>query len=114
VFLVARTALPTIGRLLLGFALFLSACSDQYTVFHSQTGLPILLIKRAYTYRGCIETMRAEAARLGVTFRYIHVKGSWSGQTLLWPFDPGYACEAVIGPERPLSGAYADRFPLPM
>lgn len=113
-FPVARTVPPTIVRLLLGFVLFLSACSDQYTVFHSQTGLPILLVKRAYTYGGCIETMRAEAARLGVAFRYVHVKGSWSGQTLLWPFDPGYACEAAIGPERPSSGAYADSSTLPM
>jgi hypothetical protein len=86
--------------------LFLSACAEDYTVFHSQTGQPILLMRRGFTFDGCLQTVRNEGARLGVTFRYIHVKGSLFGRSLLWPFEKGYACEAAIGPERFPTGAY--------
>lgn len=75
-------------------------------MFHSVTGLPILVIRRAATSAGCFETMKEEAARLGVTFRYVHVKGSFFGDLLLWPFEKGYSCEAAIGPERSLRGVY--------
>lgn len=50
--------------------------------------------------------MREEAGRLGVTFRYVHIRGSVLGRSLLWPFEPGYACEAAIGPEQPPVGSY--------
>ncbi len=86
--------------------LILASCADPYTVFDSRTGEPILLIRRASSYEECLDTMRAESERLGVTFRYVHVKGSLAGQSLLWPFERGYACEAAIGPDRPPSGAY--------
>lgn len=86
--------------------LLLSACAEDYTVFHSQTGLPILLTRRGVTFEDCLQAVREEGARLGVTFRYIHVKGSLFGQSLLWPFEKGYACEAAIGPQRVPTGAY--------
>ncbi|MDH4097005.1 MAG: hypothetical protein OEY21_01100 [Nitrospira sp.] len=44
--------------------------------------------------------------RLGVTFRYVHVRGNFAGRSLLWPLNPGYACEAAIGPEQLPIGAY--------
>ena len=44
--------------------------------------------------------------RLGVTLRYIHVRGNVEGRSLLWPLDPGYACEAAIGQEHQPIGAY--------
>ncbi len=86
----------------------LAGCADSFTVFHSRTGDPILLGRRAYSYEGCLSTMREEADRLGVTFRYVHVRGSLPGRSLLWPFEPGYACEAAIGPELPPNGIYPD------
>jgi len=98
--------------LLLIMILLLAGCAEPYTVFHSQTGEPIILGRRSYTYEGCLSTMREEGARLGVTFRTIQVKGSWEGRSLLWPFEPGYACEAAIGPERLPNGIYLNVPPL--
>lgn len=43
---------------------------------------------------------------MGVTFRYVHVRGSIVGRSLLWPFEPGYICEAAIGPEQHPTGVY--------
>lgn len=91
---------------LLSIFLFTVGCAETYTVFHSQTGEPLYLGRRAYSYEGCIETMRQEAAERGVSFRAVHVRGTWEGRSLLWPFEPGYACEAAIGPERFPSGPY--------
>lgn len=100
-------------RLFLAIVLLtLAGCADPYTVFHSETGDPILIGRRAFSYNGCLETMREEAARLGVTFRTVQVKGSMIGRSLLWPFEPGYACEGAIGPERPPQGAYPNVPPL--
>ena len=84
----------------------LTGCAEPFTVFHSKTGEPILLGRRAFTYDGCLATMREEADRLGVTFRYIHVRGSTVGRSILWPLEPGYACEAAIGQEQPPVGSY--------
>lgn len=100
-------------RVLLAIVLLvLAGCAEPYTVFHSKTGDPILIGRRAFSYNGCIETMQEEAARLGVTFRFVQVKGSTVGRSLLWPFEPGYACEGAIGPERPPHGAYPNVPPL--
>lgn len=98
--------------LLLIATLLLVGCAESFTVFHSETGDPILLGRRAYSYDGCLSTMRDEAERLGVTFRYVHVRGSTFGRSLLWPFEPGYACEAAIGPEQPPTGIYPSVPPL--
>lgn len=92
--------------------LLLGGCAQESTVFHSRTGQPLLVIKRASTGTACFEMMKDEAARLGVTFRYVHVKGSFFGNSLLWPFEKGYSCEAAIGPERSPSGAYPYGSPL--
>jgi len=87
-------------------SILLAGCAESFTVFHSQTGDPILLGRRSYSYDGCLSTMREEADRLGVTFRYVHVRGTTFGRSLLWPFEPGYACEAAIGPEGYPNGIY--------
>lgn len=84
----------------------LNGCADEYIVFHSKTGEPLLLSKRSYTSDGCIGEVREEAARLGLPLRYMHIRGSWAGRSLLWPFEPGYACEAAFGPEQLPSGTY--------
>lgn len=86
--------------------LLLSACATEYDVFHSQTGEPLILSRRAYSKETCLQSIRTEGARLGVTFRYIHVKGSLFGQSLLWPLEGGYACEAGIGSEDKPRGIY--------
>ena len=98
--------------LLLIMILVLAGCAEPYTVFHTQTGQPIVLGRRAYTYEGCLSAMREEAARLGVSLGMIQVKGSWEGRSLLWPFEPGYACEGTIGPQRLPHGVYPNVPPL--
>ena len=92
--------------------LLLAGCAESYTVFHTQTGQPIILGRRAYTHEGCLSTMREEAVRLGVSLGTVQVKGSWEGRSLLWPFEPGYACEGAIGPQRLPRGAYPNVPPL--
>jgi hypothetical protein len=98
--------------LMLIMILFLAGCAEPYTVFHNQTGQPIILGRRAYSYEGCLSTMREEAARLGVSLSTVQVKGSWQGQSLPWPFGPGYYCEGAIGPERLPRGIYPNVPPL--
>lgn len=95
---------------LLPFVLCLlaSGCAEPFTIFHTRTGEEMVLGRRAYSYQGCLSTMQEEAARLGVTFRYVHVRGTTFGRSLLWPFEPGYACEAAIGPEGYPNGIYLD------
>jgi len=86
--------------------LLTSGCADEYIMFHSQSGDPLLVSRRAYSYDGCLARVKDDLARLGVTARYVHVKGSVVGRSLLWPFEPGYACEAAIGAEQGPSGSY--------
>ena len=102
----------TRGFMLIMIILLLAGCAESYTVFHSQTGNPIILGRRAYSYEGCLSKMREEAAQLGVSLTTIQVRGSWEGRYLLWPFEPGYACEAAIGPERLPHGIYPNVPPL--
>jgi hypothetical protein len=84
----------------------MTGCAEEFALFHSSSGNPILIARRAYTSEACAETLKADAARLGVTLRYIHVRGNFAGRSLLWPFEQGYACEAAIGPEQLPTGAY--------
>jgi len=102
----------TRGHLLIIITLLLAGCAEPYTVFDRQTGNQIILGRRAYSYEGCLSVMREEAARLGITFRTIQVRGSWEGRSLLWPFEPGYACEGAIGPGLHPRGAYPNVPPL--
>ena len=84
----------------------MTGCAGEFALFHSGSGDPILIARRAYTSDACAETLKADAARLGVTLRYIHVRGNFVGRSLLWPFERGYACEAAIGPEQLPTGTY--------
>ena len=97
---------------LLLLILFLAGCAESYTVFHNQTGQPIMLGRRAYTYEGCLSILREEAARLGVSVGTVRVRGSWQGRSLLWPFEPGYACEGIVGTQHFPRGAYPNIPPL--
>ncbi len=86
--------------------LLLSGCAEEFMVLHSETGEPLIISRRAYNSGGCLDQLTKDASRMGVSFRHVHVRGSVVGRSLLWPFEPGYACEAAIGPlERP-SGTY--------
>jgi hypothetical protein len=98
--------------LMLIITLLVAGCAEPYTVFHSQTGQPIILGRRAYSYEGCLSTIREETARLGVPLSRVQVRGSWQGRSLLWPFEPGYACEGTIGLERLPQGIYPNVPPL--
>ena len=102
----------TRGLLLIIILVLLAGCAESYTVFHSQTGNPIILGRRAYSYDGCLATMREEAIRLGVSLSRVQVRGSWEGRSLLWPFEPGYACEGTIGTEGLPHGIYPNVPPL--
>lgn len=84
----------------------MTGCAGEFAMFHSGAGSPMLIAHRAYTSEACTEKLQADAARLGVTLRYIHVRGSFFGRSLLWPLERGYACEGAIGPEQPPTGAY--------
>jgi hypothetical protein len=91
--------------ILLSFMIF-GGCAEPFTVFHSQTGEQILFGRRAYSYEDCVSTVREEAKRMGMTVRYVHVRGTVFGRSLLWPFEPGYACEAAAGPAGQPNGIY--------
>jgi len=95
-------------------SILLAGCAESFTVFHSQTGEPIILGRRASSYEDCLSTMREEADRMGVTFRYVHVRGTTFGRSLLWPFEKGYACEAAVGPEGRPNGIYFNQTIPPM
>jgi hypothetical protein len=84
----------------------LTGCAEEFVIFHSASGDPLLISRRAYTSKGCAAKVQEDAERMGVTFRYVHVRGNIVGRSLLWPLYPGYACEAAIGPEQPPTGAY--------
>lgn len=86
--------------------LIMTGCASEYDTFHTQTGEPLILSRRAYSKEACLQQIHEEGANLGVTFRYVHVRGSLFGQSLLWPFEGGYACEAAIGPEEKPKGIY--------
>lgn len=91
---------------LFAMLLVMAGCASEYDVMHTQTGEPLLLARRAYSRESCLQQIHEEGTRLGVTFRYVHVRGSLFGQSLLWPFEGGYACEAAIGPEERPKGIY--------
>jgi len=84
----------------------MTGCASEFVMFHKGSGTPTLIARRAYTSDGCVTKMKEDAMRLGVTFRYIHVRGNFAGRSLLWPFEPGYACEAAIGSEQLPIGTY--------
>lgn len=72
----------------------------------STSSQPLLISRRGHSPDECTDKVKDDAARLGVTLRYIHIRGTTVGRSLLWPFEPGYACEAAIGPEQGPIGTY--------
>jgi hypothetical protein len=102
-----RTTLRLISGLFLLLG-FVTGCANEFVLFHSASGSPILISHRAYTSDGCTKKVKEDAVRLGVTFQYVHIRGNFAGRSLLWPFEPGYACEAAIGPEHFPTGAYTN------
>lgn len=96
---------PVMSALLISLGL-MTGCAEEFALFHSGSGDPILIARRAYTSDACAEAIKADAARLGVTLRYVHVRGNFAGRSLLWPIERGYACEGAIGPQQLPTGAY--------
>jgi hypothetical protein len=82
-----------------------TGCASEFSVF-SSSGEPLLISRRGYTPDECTEKVKDDAVRMGVTLRYVHIRGSAVGRSLLWPFEPGYACEAAIGPPQGPIGIY--------
>ena len=91
-----------------------TGCAEEFVVLHSLSGNPLLISRRDYTSDDCIAKVKEDAVRLGVTFRYVHVRGNFEGRSLLWPLDPGYVCEAAIGQEQRPIGAYPMGKDLPL
>jgi hypothetical protein len=83
-----------------------TGCAEEFIVLHSQTGEPLIIARRSHTFDDCVGKLRQDAARIGGTFRYVHVRGTVAGRSLLWPFEPGYACEGALGPAQRPSGTY--------
>lgn len=96
---------------LLCLLLSLSGCINEYSML-SGSGAPLLISRRGYSAEDCTEKVKDEAARLGLGLRYIHIRGSVVGRSLLWPFQPGYACEAAFGPEQAPIGTYPETPPI--
>lgn len=96
-----------LGRLagILCVLLAITGCASEFSVF-SASGQPLLISRRGYSPSECAEKVKNDAARIGVTLRYIHIRGTTVGRSLLWPFEAGYACEAAIGPEQGPTGPY--------
>lgn len=92
-----------VSAVLLGL---LAGCADEYVVLHSVTGDPLIISRRAFTSDDCVAKVKEDASHRGVPLRFVHVRGTTFGRSLLWPFEPGFACEAAIGPEERPSGAY--------
>ncbi|MBS0151532.1 MAG: hypothetical protein JSR31_11375 [Nitrospira sp.] len=95
---------------LLCLLLGLNGCINEFSVL-SSSGSPLLISRRGYSAQECTEKVKDEAARMGMTLRYIHIRGSVVDRSLLWPFQPGYACEAAFGPEQPPIGTYPTAMP---
>jgi hypothetical protein len=103
-----RISIPWMACLCLMLGL-MTGCAEEFVIFHSASGAPLLISRRAYTAEECIVKVKEDAARLGVTFRHVHIRGDVAGRSLLWPLHPGYACEAAIGAEQPPVGIYPMR-----
>lgn len=101
-----RLFMATRVGLLMVWVLVAAGCADEYIAYHKSTGEPLILTRRAYTKEACLQQIQQDSDELGVTLRYMHVKGSRFGQSLLWPFEPGYYCEAAIGPPDIRRGVY--------
>lgn len=82
-----------------------TGCASEFTVL-STSGEPLLISRRSFTADACAAMVKDDAAQMGVTLRYIHIRGNTVGRSLLWPFEPGYACEGGIGPNQGPIGPY--------
>jgi hypothetical protein len=95
-------------RLLIGMLLISAGvvgCASEFTIVGT-SGEPLLVSRRGFTPGACTAMVKDDAARMGVTLRYVHIRGNAVGRSLLWPFEPGYACEGGIGPEQGPTGIY--------
>lgn len=95
-------------KLLIGMLLVsagVAGCASEFTIVGA-SGEPLLIARRGFTPGACTAMVKDDAARMGVTLRYVHIRGNVVGRSLLWPFEPGYACEGGIGPEQGPTGIY--------
>ncbi len=108
-------ATPTSVRVIIGTLLVLvgtTGCASEFTVV-GNSGTPLLISRRGFTSAECTTLVKDDAARMGLTLRYIHIRGSAVGRSLLWPFEPGYACEGGVGPEQGPTGTYLQTLHIP-
>ena len=82
-----------------------TGCASEFTAVGS-TGEPLLISRRGFTPTECTTLVKEDAADMGVPLRYVHIRGNTVGRSLLWPFEPGYACEGGIGSEQGPTGVY--------
>ena len=99
-----------IGILLVSVGI--AGCASEFTIVGS-SGEPLLISRRGFTPAECTALVKGDAVQMGVTLRYIHIRGNAVGRSLLWPFEPGYACEGGIGPEQGPTGTYLQTLQFP-
>jgi hypothetical protein len=90
----------------------IAGCASEFTVVGA-SGEPLLISRRGFSPAECTALVKGDAAQMGVTLRYIHIRGNTAGRSLLWPFEPGYACEGGVGPEQGPTGTYLQTLYLP-
>lgn len=98
----------TLMRTLIGMLLVSTGvvgCASEFTIVGT-SGEPLLISRRGFTPGACAAMVKDDAARMGLSLRYVHIRGNTVGRSLLWPFEPGYACEGGIGPEQGPIGIY--------
>ncbi len=94
---------------ILCMVLSITGCASEFTALNA-SGEPLLISRRGHSPAECTQKVKDDAIQMGVTLRYVHIRGSFLGRSLLWPFEPGYACEAAIGPEQGPIGTYPGSF----
>jgi hypothetical protein len=102
-------------RVFLGILLIsvgITGCASEFTVV-GNSGEPLLISRRGFTPAECTARVKGDAAQMGLTLRYIHIRGNTVGRSLLWPFEPGYACEGGVGPEQGPTGTYPQTLHIP-
>lgn len=87
------------------FSMGVTGCASEFIIVGA-SGEPLLISRRGFFPDECTAMVKDDAARMGVPLRYIHIRGNAVGRSLLWPFEPGYACEGGIGPEQGPAGIY--------
>lgn len=76
-------------------ALLLSGCGPHYLI-PDNTGAPQKIVVSAYTNDGCVETLKEEAAKHGVTVKLTNVESDLGWGIFFWPIYKSYKCTGEV------------------